>query len=80
MIKNKNKAKQKSLHMNWLCLVLGEREGVGVWQMRKGDVSHIPASVISIRMNSLPKGINNEFYLLEQVDVRTLETSDTSSL
>lgn len=66
--------------MNWLCLVLGDREGVGVWQMRRGDVSHIPASIISIRVNSLPKGINNEFYLLEQVHVHTVETSDTSSL
>lgn len=60
--------------MNWLCLVLGGKEGVGVWQMRRGDVSYIPGSIISIRVNSLPKGNNNEFYLLGQAHVHTVNT------
>lgn len=44
-----------------------------------GDVSHIPASIISTRVNTVPKGINNEFYFLGQVHVHTLDTSDRSA-
>lgn len=70
----------KSPHMNWLCLVSGGKKGVGVWQIGGVDVSHIPASITSTRVNSPPRDINNKFYFLGQVHVHTLDTSVISVL
>lgn len=63
-----------------LCLVFEGREGAGPWQMSRGDVSHILASIPSIRVNTVPRGIYDEFYFPGQVYVHTVGTSNRSAL
>lgn len=52
-------------------MVFWGREGGGVWQMGRGDVSHTLAGITNTRVNTIPEGIDNEFYFLRQVQAHT---------
>lgn len=47
--------------------------------MGRGYASHTLAGITSTRVNTVPKGIDNDFYRLRQVQVHALDTSDRSA-